>query len=545
MIRSKTTLLLVSLFTVTCLAWACGDIQVTDPVNPNDGIEDTSELPPEDTNEPPPEDTNTPDDDDTGGPSITIPIDPDFGDPAHDADGDGVSTVLDCDDSDASVGTKQAFYADADGDNYGRADDQVLSCEAPDGYGQYAGDCNDSDASINPGATEYCDGVDNDCNPATNETNLVTLEQNRVHAGQQTLTRTNTKTQDDPNGPRTTLSLGVPAASSLLTWDRLNVCYGTHYVDITVNGMASIKGLSNGAKLDGSKAGTVISKFGAGTLSVFDLKINNGLGTTDHNFGTSSVENVGGGLYCSEGALVLDGVTIAANKASRGGAVFAHECQVKLKDGSVLSNNEADRFGGAIYIRDADLLVQDSILMSNQVGYVAGESSRGGAIWVLNGHVEIDNSLLTANKALSDEDVSFGTGGGIMAHDSSIVCTGGPGVKGFTRNEASSNWGSAVGLDKESSFVSDGCTFGTDLTENPGKDIANLGAQCKGDWYMCGKDPHFEFTSEGVAQTKRDALTFYEYGDNADMTCSYDAHVSCAAHAGYTCFWGGIRCHSN
>ncbi|MDP6932906.1 MAG: putative metal-binding motif-containing protein, partial [Myxococcota bacterium] len=31
-----------------------------------------------------------------------------------------------------------------------------------DGYGEEV-DCDDEDASINPGATEACDGVDNDC----------------------------------------------------------------------------------------------------------------------------------------------------------------------------------------------------------------------------------------------------------------------------------------------------------------------------------------------------------------------------------------------
>ena len=33
----------------------------------------------------------------------------------------------------------------------------------PDGWSIHCGDCNDGDASINPGADEICDGVDNDC----------------------------------------------------------------------------------------------------------------------------------------------------------------------------------------------------------------------------------------------------------------------------------------------------------------------------------------------------------------------------------------------
>jgi MYXO-CTERM domain-containing protein len=38
-----------------------------------------------------------------------------------------------------------------------------------DGYSPSAGDCDDTDAALNPGATELCDGIDNDCDTATDE----------------------------------------------------------------------------------------------------------------------------------------------------------------------------------------------------------------------------------------------------------------------------------------------------------------------------------------------------------------------------------------
>src|SRR5688500_14670607 len=38
-----------------------------------------------------------------------------------------------------------------------------------DGFTAAAGDCNDSDPAINAGASEICDGVDNDCDDATDE----------------------------------------------------------------------------------------------------------------------------------------------------------------------------------------------------------------------------------------------------------------------------------------------------------------------------------------------------------------------------------------
>jgi hypothetical protein len=61
------------------------------------------------------------------------------------------------------------FYADADGDGEGDAagltDDTftVQACTEPSGYSSNADDCDDTDIAVNTGATEVCDGIDNDC----------------------------------------------------------------------------------------------------------------------------------------------------------------------------------------------------------------------------------------------------------------------------------------------------------------------------------------------------------------------------------------------
>ena len=60
---------------------------------------------------------------------------------------------------------KTTFYADTDRDSYGDASSTLLACSAPAGYVSRAGDCNDRDASIHPGATEIPgDGIDQNCN---------------------------------------------------------------------------------------------------------------------------------------------------------------------------------------------------------------------------------------------------------------------------------------------------------------------------------------------------------------------------------------------
>jgi hypothetical protein len=55
------------------------------------------------------------------------------------------------------------WYADADGDRYGDPDTFVDACTRPEGFVPEAGDCDDSDRTVNPGAVEVCDGLDNNC----------------------------------------------------------------------------------------------------------------------------------------------------------------------------------------------------------------------------------------------------------------------------------------------------------------------------------------------------------------------------------------------
>jgi uncharacterized protein (TIGR02145 family) len=60
------------------------------------------------------------------------------------------------------------FYQDSDGDGFGGST-TIQSCEQPSGYVAQSGDCDDSDATINPNAVEVCDGIDNNCDGVVDE----------------------------------------------------------------------------------------------------------------------------------------------------------------------------------------------------------------------------------------------------------------------------------------------------------------------------------------------------------------------------------------
>jgi hypothetical protein len=109
-----------------------------------------------------------------------------------DADGDGSTSDVDCDDADAAVfpGAEErcdsidnncdgdvddgavdagTWYVDGDSDGYGDPSLPLLACEAPAGAVADSSDCDDSDADIQPLASEVCDGVDNNCDSLTDD----------------------------------------------------------------------------------------------------------------------------------------------------------------------------------------------------------------------------------------------------------------------------------------------------------------------------------------------------------------------------------------
>src|SRR5690606_10649318 len=118
--------------------------------------------------------------------------------PVTDNDGDGYTADVDCDDNNAAIypGAEEicdgidnncdgliddadpavtgqdTWYADVDGDGYGNQNDSILACNLPAGYESDSTNCDDTNATINPGNTEInFNGIDDDCNPDTLDVN--------------------------------------------------------------------------------------------------------------------------------------------------------------------------------------------------------------------------------------------------------------------------------------------------------------------------------------------------------------------------------------
>ncbi|MFP2933658.1 putative metal-binding motif-containing protein, partial [Pyxidicoccus sp. 3LG] len=76
----------------------------------------------------------------------------------------------DCD-GEMDEGFDKNWYLDGDNDTYGRNEAATVSCASPGAnYVKRSGDCDDSFAAVNPGATELCNNRDDNCSGIADET---------------------------------------------------------------------------------------------------------------------------------------------------------------------------------------------------------------------------------------------------------------------------------------------------------------------------------------------------------------------------------------
>jgi hypothetical protein len=137
------------------------------------------------------------------------------------------------DDCDGQIneGVGNTYYADSDGDGYGNAASTTVACTQPSGYVTSSNDCNDNNASINPGASEVCgNAIDENCSGSSNE---------GCCAVSATTVATNVTCSGVTNGGvNLTVTSGVAPftflwSNGLTTEDLSNVAAGNYSVTIT------------------------------------------------------------------------------------------------------------------------------------------------------------------------------------------------------------------------------------------------------------------------------------------------------------------------
>ena len=319
------------------------------------------------------------------------------GEPAVDADGDGVSVADgDCDDNNAAVWPgapehcdgrdddcdgavdEQAvdaptWYPDLDGDGFAGAEETVVACADPGGWARYASDCDDTDPAVFPGATEVCNGVDDDCDPETTEDGMLSLD----------------------GLPAASLEGALAAAGE---GSVIHLCAGTWTGEQLVDGSLRIEGAGAGLTvLQGTGAGPVLTALG-GSLVLADLTL------------TGGEANVGGCVEAEQAQdLILDGVVVDRCLAmQRGGGVAGpREGTTTLRDSRI----EGGRLGGG----DGDggcLAAHDVVLQDSELLSCSGH--HGGGLW-------LDGTGQATKASRIRECVALGAGGGLYLAGASFT----------------------------------------------------------------------------------------------------------------------------
>ncbi len=99
-------------------------------------------------------------------------VSPDATEQCNGRDDDCDGDVDDDDDDVVFVVGTPSYFSDGDGDGYGTGA-AVVMCALSSGFAASSGDCDDTDPETYPGAFELCDGVDNDCDPATPDSQML------------------------------------------------------------------------------------------------------------------------------------------------------------------------------------------------------------------------------------------------------------------------------------------------------------------------------------------------------------------------------------
>lgn len=288
-------------------------------------------------------------------------------------------------------------FADLDGDGFGS--DPLDPC-GPEAGVPRGGDCDDGDPAIHPDATERCNGLDDDCDPGSDEV---------VQIGE--------------TGYRSIADALAAAPDGAL----IEICDGTHEehglrIDLPVT-VASWSGVRDAVVIDGTgtdsvfvvdggelvlqsltvragvateyapnlrAGGGVNAMVGAGgRVTVEDCVFEDHSGTPSASYGaavagsdlvlidstfTRNVAGWGGAVFVdADGSLVVEGCTFEENRSDQdGGAVYRWGAGPRMTiTGSTFTRNVTEGDGGAIAASDLDVVDSD---------FVENEADYGGAI---------------------------------------------------------------------------------------------------------------------------------------------------------------------
>jgi parallel beta-helix repeat protein/predicted outer membrane repeat protein len=331
-------------------------------------------------------------------------------------------------------------------------------------YTEIQGDCDDAVATVNPAATEVCDGVDNNCNGDIDDEDALVDGQTTYYADvdgdgfgnidisidacdQQPGYSNLTGDCDDQNTNEPSLFVNVDGTNRFLTiQDAINaasagnciaVFPGTYQENISITApvtLASTGGRKN-TIIDGSLNSlpviTIDLSGYTGTLpgAIIGFTIENGGGSYGGGISGSTIQNGfeishnmikdnsvhhdGGGIFltASNGMILNDNI-ITNNFALDGGGMYVENSMITVSN-SAVSINSADLGGGLLIISNSEAELNNTTISANQA------YSAGGGIFV-----DGESALILSNNDISDNSADALNGGGIYSNLSDLILSG-------------------------------------------------------------------------------------------------------------------------
>jgi len=323
-----------------------------------------------------------------------------------------VESDEDCDDSDPHRNPAAVWYEDADRDGHGSAT-SVAACQPPEeeGYVAAPGDCDDTLAAVYPGAMEVCDGLDNDCDPATSEDGLVSF----LGDDQEVLAVDEIAEGSCDDGPARRYT--PPRVQG----GALRFCEGTFPVRLRLPVDITIQGI------EGRGATTLCAGGPGPVVQVIDAEVGiSGVTIEGAEVDDEDAPAYGGGIDQQGGTVALMDVAVRGHVAARGGGVSARAGALVICDGVLIEGGAATEGGGGVYAEDSAVTIAsvgspsachsavepaDSPTLDEPIEIAGARASWGGGIAAVRAELTLSGSVaVSGNEAYQ--------GGGLFLSDS-------------------------------------------------------------------------------------------------------------------------------
>ena len=317
----------------------------------------------------------------------------------------------DCD-GEVDEGLVTVVYADVDGDGYGDPTSAIETCAPLTGHVEDATDCDDTDAHSHPGASEICDGADNDCDGDNSDAGLATFF-------------------PDAGGSAVDWSalLGKDgAAATIEEAGALWLCAGEWSVSLTAVADASIigQGALGEVNLNGMDGEPIISAEGIGSLSVRNVHLSAGAPAlsldTVASASLSDCMVTGSGSYGRDRAiksvdsdLTISGTAFSNNLAING-AVYVEGGSLTATDSSFSDGDGDMATANALYAEDAVVSLSDVRFTGHRYGR---------AVWIRGSTLTVERATFSDNHSSGEScdpgDAESDSGAALALEDTDAI----------------------------------------------------------------------------------------------------------------------------